>query len=951
MNLPPEYVNNLHWLQASFDAYQQDPKSVAPEVAAFFEGYELGQAGRFEAGRVHGERVPAEPVAHFARLQLQVEELMLAYRLHGHRQARINPLGGERPRTPELDLEYHGLSAEHADMVFHAPGSPLYAEGTLAQIVTDLHETYCGYIGVEYVHSQSTAEREWLRHRLEGCRNRPSMTHDKQMRALAKLVEAEKFEQFIHTRYRGQKRFSLEGSETLIPALDHLVNSSPLHGIERIVFGMAHRGRLNVLANIIGKDYDDIFSEFDDNYNMASAHGDGDVKYHKGYSRDIKTPSGATVHLSLASNPSHLEMVGAVVQGKVRADQALLNDRERRRVLPFVIHGDAAFAGQGIVAETLNMSQLRGYRTGGTIHLIINNQVGFTTEAHDYVSGLYCSDMAKMMGCPIFHVNGDSPDHVMHCIDVALEYRQAFQKDVVIDLWCYRRYGHNEADEPAFTQPVLYRKIRQQPSVVKIYAAQLQGFEKPGAEVSEELASAFEAQLETERAEAAANDPMHPIDDEFGGAWANMDWAYCSNLVHTRVDPETLKTVARAMTSTPENFDINPKIRKVFDEYLHQVESGGVLPWGPAELLAFGTLLLEGHGVRLSGEDVGRGTFTSRHAILYDQTTGEKSIPLCALESGPADFCVYDSPLAELAVLAFDYGFSTADPNKLVLWEAQFGDFANGAQVIIDQFIASGFSKWGRMNGLVMLLPHGYEGQGPEHSNGWLSRHLQLCAEENLQVIMPSTPAQYFHALRRQLHRPFRRPMVVMTPKSMLRRPETVSPISDFTSGGFREILDDTRLNGNAGKVRRVVFCAGKVWYDLMAEARAHNVKDVAIVRVEQFYPFPEEQWEEVAQRYAKAPEWVWVSEEPINYGAWDFMQAMLATMYSAGPIWCVGRARSASPATCSHHLHDLQQRTLVAQALQSGKLKNYLEDGVSVFRRGDNLWHKKSLSPLSANR
>jgi 2-oxoglutarate dehydrogenase E1 component len=950
MNLPSEYANNLHWMQASYDAWRQDPLSIPPGLAAFFEGYEFGTGLQEMPGNTAMSSGGAEAIAYFAKLQLRVEELMLAYRLHGHRQAKLNPLGGERPVTPELEPELYGLGSEHLAMVFLAHNSPLYTEASLAQIISDLRETYCGYIGVEYMHSQSTAEREWFRQRLEGCRNRPSVTHEMQMRALAKLVEAEKFEQFIHTRFRGQKRFSLEGSETLIPALDHLVNRAPHHGIERIVFGMAHRGRLNVLANIIGKDHDDIFSEFDDNYNMAMAHGDGDVKYHKGYSRDIKTPSGATVHLSLASNPSHLEMVGAVVQGKVRADQALLNDRERRRVLPFVIHGDAAFAGQGIVAETLNMSQLRGYRTGGTIHFIINNQVGFTTEAHDYVSGLYCSDIAKGMGCPILHVNGDSPDHVMHCVELALEYRQLFQKDVVIDLWCYRRYGHNEADEPAFTQPVLYRKIRQQPSVVRIYAAQLQGLDKPGDEISEELAEAFEAKLEGARAEAKASDPMHPIDDEFGGAWAAVDWRYTHTPAQTGVPKDILQRVINAATTTPENFDINPKIKKVFADYVQQVQNGGNLPWGPAELLAFGTLLLEGHGVRVSGEDVGRGTFTSRHAILYDQTTGEKTLPLCALETEVADFCVYDSPLAELAVLAFDYGFSTADPHKLVCWEAQFGDFANGAQVIIDQFIASGFSKWGRMNGLVMLLPHGYEGQGPEHSNAWLSRYLQLCAEENIQVIYPSTPAQYFHALRRQIHRPFRRPLIVMTPKSLLRRPDAVSPISDFEHGHFREILDDTRLNGDAKKARRAIFCAGKVWYDLMAEVKARDIRDVAIIRVEQFYPFPEDQWEEVASRYANAKEWVWVTEEPVNFGAWDFMQAMLATMYD-GPIWCVGRARSASPATCSHHLHDHQQRTLVAHALSTGPLKNYLEDGVSVFRRGDNLWHKKSLSHLSASR
>jgi len=932
MTIDSTLASNAEYLENSYNAWKQDPASVSADLALFFEGFDFAQNATCGVG---------------ASKQSAVDSLVYHYRDIGHRIAQINPLGDNPTSNPELELSAFGLGEQDLDSVFDSNHIPGLANAPLHDIINHLRETYCGSIGAEYMHIQDTAERRWLQERMEGTRNHPSYSHEHHLRILWKLQKAEMFEQYLHTTYRGQKRFSLEGAETLIAALDRLLERSVQSGIVEIIFGMAHRGRLNVLANIIEKSYDEIFSEFEDNFQMDTTHGDGDVKYHKGFSKDV-IADGKPIHLSLTANPSHLEMVGPVVEGKVRAKQNQRNDLERKKVLPFVIHGDAAFAGQGIVAETFNLSQLRGYRTGGTIHFIVNNQVGFTTTAADYLSGLYCTDVAKMMGVPIFHVNGDHPEFVLHCIDMALDYRQTFGKDVVIDMWCYRRHGHNEGDEPHFTQPLLYDRIKVHPSVDDLYAAELARRGEQGKEETSALANDFEKRLDEAREQAAAIKQRQLEEDMLGGCWQKLKRGYSFETVQTGVPIENLQKVGEVLADLPKGFNIHRVPREQMEKIRKATLGDGDLRWAEAELLAFGTLLLEGIKVRLSGEDSGRGTFSQRHAIIYDQKTGEKFIPLTRLDKDQATFTCYDSSLAELSVLAFEYGYSVGDPFTLVMWEAQFGDFANGAQVIIDQFIAAGESKWKRMSGLILLVPHGYEGQGPEHSNAWLRRYLTLCAEDNIQVVNASTPAQYFHLLRRQMLRDFRTPLVVLTPKSLLRRPGVTSRIEDLEKGHFQELIDDTRNSSNAS---RVLFCSGNVYYDLIDRVNTDgNAEDIAIVRVEQLYPFQQQLWNDIADKYENAKEWVWVSEEPTNFGAWTFMRQQLESLYD-GPVWYVGRARSASPAVGSKKAHDRQQEMLVSYALQPGPLASELVDGVSVFTRGDELWHMKSRSQRSANR
>ncbi|MCX7718413.1 MAG: 2-oxoglutarate dehydrogenase E1 component [Candidatus Sumerlaeaceae bacterium] len=924
---------NREYFEQAYEAWKKDPNSIPADLARFFEGFEFAH------------EVAATKASPSKSLQSAVDSLVYHYRDIGHRIAQINPLGGNRESDPELELAAYGLSEEHLDYVFDTNHIVGLGPTTLREIIAHLRETYCGPIGVEYMHIQETVERRWLQQRMESGRNRPQFPREVQLRALWKLKKAEMFEHYLHTNFRGQKRFSLEGGETLIAAMDYLVEKAAAIGIRDIIIGMAHRGRLNVLANIVRKGFDDIFSEFEDNYILDSAHGDGDVKYHKGFANDIATSCGQTIRVTLCDNPSHLEMVGPVVQGLARAEQAEHGDTERKTVLPFVVHGDAAFAGQGIVAETFNMSQLKGYRTGGTIHFVINNQVGFTTVPQDYLSGMYCTDMAKIVSVPIFHVNGDCPEHVMHVMDIALDYRQKFGKDVVIDMWCYRRHGHNEGDEPGFTLPLLYSKIARHPSVVKIYADELARRGEPSEEETRQVAARFEQRLAAAREQIRAG--RHELDHhEVDPRWAKLEREYSHEPVETGVDAATLRRIGEALTRIPEGVTVHRKIKKLLDDFAAAVRGDGPLQWADAERLAFGSLLIEGTGVRLSGEDSRRGTFSQRHAVIYDQVTGEPYIPLCNLAPNQGQFCVYDSALAEASVLAFDYGYSLGDPDRLILWEAQFGDFANGAQVIFDQFIASGMSKWGRMSGLVMLLPHGYEGQGPEHSNGWLRRHLTMCAEDNIQVVNCTTPAQYFHLLRRQVRRRFRRPLIVLTPKSLLRHPRCVSTLSDLTRGHFHELLDDPVPPENP---RRVLFCSGKVYYDLIAKREEMGAYDVAIVRVEQLYPIHEQLWDEIGGRYAGAAEWAWVSEEPSNYGAYGFAVSQMATLHD-GPIWYVGRARAASPATGSPSLHKRQQERILYWALQPGRLEPDIAEGVAVYTRGNDLWHLKSKSPHLAS-
>jgi len=889
-----EYVDQLYrqWLE--------EPASVSRDWQIFFQGFRLGD-------------VPPAAVSDDSFLQSKVASLIFAYRSSGHLIAQLDPLGNNLTEHPHLALEAFELSGEDLDKVFDTGhlGGPQKAK--LREIIAILKETYCRSVGVEYIHIQDREIRRWLQARMEPTRNRPQFTREQKLEILEQLIDAEVFETFLQKRYPGQKRFSLEGAESLIPGFHALVERAPELGIEELVVGMAHRGRLNVLANILDKPYSMLFSEFEGNYLPETVGGDGDVKYHLGYSSDHVNRQGHLVHISLTSNPSHLEAVDPVVQGRARGKQVLHADtEERRKVVPLLIHGDAAFAGQGLVAETLNLSQLKGYRTGGTVHLIINNQIGFTTLPPESRSTLYSTDVAKMIEVPIFHVNGDDPEAVAMVMALALEFRHEFKKDVVVDMICYRRHGHNEGDEPAFTQPQLYAKIKDRPPVRKLYEKQLHAGGELAGEEGEQLANRFRDQLQTALDETREHAP-EPELHAFGHRWTGLNNPFNHQPVQTGVDHWLLMDVARALTAVPQGFALNPKVARKLPKQLQAIEQRETVDWAMAELLSLGSLLHEKYPVRLSGQDSARGTFSHRHAVWSDAVTCETHIPLMHIHPQQARFCVYNSLLSEAAVLGFEHGYSRVDPRMLVIWEAQFGDFANGAQVIIDQFIVSSQSKWQRSSGLVMLLPHGYEGQGPEHSNAYLERYLAACAEDNIQVCNMTTPAQYFHVLRRQLYRPFRRPLIIMSPKSLLRHPWAVSPVNELIRGYFHEILDEP---AKTGPFKRLVLCSGKVYYDLLEQKEKEGLDHVALVRVEQFFPWPETQWEKLAQRYDGVEQVVWVQEEPANRGGWTFMFPRLHQLFGSRPIRYAGREASASPATGSLKLHRLEQAELVAQAL-----------------------------------
>ncbi|MCP4895466.1 MAG: 2-oxoglutarate dehydrogenase E1 component [bacterium] len=877
--------------------------SVSVSWNAFFSGYELART-----------EVPGDDGEH-AGLQSRVAGLIYSYRSVGHLIADINPLSAPEEDHPDLQLELFGLGPEHLDQVFD-PGSLHGTEkGTLCEIIEALRETYCRSVAAEYVHIQDRSIRVWLQEEMESHRNRPTLTREQKLAILEQLIDAELFETFLHSRYQGQKRFSLEGAESTIPALRAFLEAAGAEGCDEVVVGMAHRGRLNVLANILHKPYNVIFHEFEDNLAPDRVGGDGDVKYHRGFSSLCSTSDGKTILVSLTANPSHLEAVDPVVEGRTRAKQRRRGDtKERRRVIPLLIHGDAAFAGQGLVAETFNLSQLKGYETGGTIHFIINNQIGFTTSPGDARSSRYSTDVAKLVEAPIFHVNGDDPEAVCYVMDLALRFRQRFRRDVVVDMICYRRHGHNEGDEPAFTQPVMYSKIRFRPTARQIYQGQLQDAHELNVDDSVRLENEFRDRLQDAFREAKESCPL-PAQESggFRGVWADLDSPFTHQAAKTSVHKDSLTRVAHALTTVPEDFILNRKVARRLPERLKVVEDGASVDWALAELLAFGTLLDEGIPVRLSGQDSMRGTFSHRHAAWFDSKSGEIHVPLLHIREGQAPFCVYNSMLSEAAVLGFDYGYSLVEPHMLVIWEAQFGDFANGAQVIIDQFISASLDKWERSSGLVMLLPHGYEGQGPEHSNAYLERYLTLCAEENMQVCNLTTPAQYFHALRRQIKRPFRRPLVIMAPKSLLRHKYVSSPFEDLTSGAFHEILDDLDAPKRAN---RLILCSGKVYYDLI-EARAHDrVSDAAIVRIEQLYPLHEERLAEIAEKYADIEHLIWVQEETQNRGAWSYILPRLLDIFQGKMPRYVGREPSASPATASPRIHREQQEELVTTAL-----------------------------------
>jgi 2-oxoglutarate dehydrogenase E1 component len=859
--------------------------------------------------------------------------LINAYRERGHLIARIDPLSETRPTHPHLELSEFGLGGDDLDRVFDTSLFRGVPRATLRELLDALRETYSRTIGVEFMHIQDRDIRNWLLERMEPRRNQPNFARRQKLRVLMDLHYAEMFERFLHTRYIGQKRFSLEGAETLIPMLDALVEKAPDVGVREIVLGMAHRGRLNVLANILRKPYEEVFAEFEDNYLPGSADGDGDVKYHLGFSGERTTAKGQPVHLSLTPNPSHLEAVDPVVEGRTRSKQNLAKDRERSQVIPLLIHGDAAFAGQGLVAETLNLSQLAGYSTGGTVHVIVNNQIGFTTSPADARSTTYCTDVAKMIQVPIFHVNGEDPEAAVFVTELALDFRQKFHKDVVIDMLCYRRHGHNEGDEPSFTQPIMYSKIKDRPTVTEVYTEQLILRGDLTADETEAIDEAFHEKLVKAQHEVKSGLPVRAGMRGYEGRWKGLTYRYSHAPVETGVPYDTLQLIAERMAKLPDDFTPNPKIVKLQEGHLSEVTERKPIDWSTAEALAFGSLLLEGTEVRLSGQDSRRGTFSQRHAVLFDANTGERYLPLNSLSPDQAPFSAYDSLLSEAAVLGFEFGYTLDDPNMLVMWEAQFGDFANGAQVIIDQFIVCSTTKWQRDSGLVMLLPHGYEGQGPEHSSARLERYLQACAEDNIQVCYPTTPAQYFHVLRRQLKRDFRKPLVLMTPKSLLRHKRAVSPVDELTSGHFLEVIGDTKID--PGRVRRVLLCSGKVYYDLLERRLKSEAEDVAIVRLEQFYPFPEEQLQKELARYRRAKEWAWVQEESQNMGGATFMEPRLRALgYDVG---YVGRDASASPATGSLRTHRREQEELVEAAF-AAPLPHYVRaagDGRSWGQRG----------------
>jgi 2-oxoglutarate dehydrogenase E1 component len=895
MNPPPFATRwNTGALETAYERWRTDPRSVDESWRLFFEGFELGRGAD---GRQ-------------TRVQTDIVRLIDGYRDLGHFLAHLDPLSERKSSYPLLELSEFGLSAADLDRPFDTHHFLGLSQGTLRELLAALRETYCRTIGVEYMHIQDTRIRHWLQERMEPRRNQPNFQRRRKIRILMNLHFAELFEKFLHTRYVGQKRFSLEGAETLIPLLDAAVEKAADLGVREIVFGMAHRGRLNVLANILGKPYQEIFAEFEENFLPGSVAGDGDVRYHLGFSCDRTTLGGHQLHLSLTPNPSHLEAVDPVVEGRVRAKEDLFGDTERQRGLPLLIHGDAAFAGQGLVAETLNLSQLSGFRTGGTIHVIINNQIGFTTSPNDARSSTYCTDVSKMIQVPIFHVNAEDPEAAVYVAELALEFRQTFHKDVVIDMFCYRRHGHNEGDEPSFTQPLMYAKIKDRPTLSEVYTERLILKGDFTADETEAIDKAFEEKLHAAQHETKSGPQVAAGMRGYAGRWQGFTTHYSAAEISTGVSVDRLQEIIEKTSHLPEGFSVHPKIVRQLEARREQMQRRQPIDWSLAEHLAFGSLLQDGVGIRLSGQDSGRGTFSQRHAALYDIHNGKRYLPLNVLASKQAEFSVYDSMLSEAAVLGFEFGYSLDQPNKLVLWEAQFGDFANGGQVVIDQFIVCSESKWQRSSGLVMLLPHGYEGQGPEHSSARLERFLQMCAEDNIQVANLSTPAQYFHILRRQMKRDFRKPLVLMTPKSLLRHKQAVSAIEEFTDDYFHDVLDD--LQAEPSRIRRVLLCSGKVYYDLLE--RRGSDSQAALIRVEQLYPYPEEQLQRALARYRQAKEWVWVQEESMNMGAWTFMEPRLRAMgYS--PRY-VGRDSSASPATGSRAIHLREQKELVEAAL-----------------------------------
>ena len=924
------FSSNSELLENLYAQYLDKPESIAAQWRGYFENFDESQlpVTRPASSRhipryssVNTDTTGVTTSQEQGRKQVSVLQLINAHRFRGHRQADLDPLKQySRPTVEELDYGFHGLTEADLDSHFNT-GSLVGPEtASLREIIDHVKQTYCGSIGAEYMHINSTTEKRWIQERLESCRSQPGFDKAMQCNILERVIAANVLEEYLHTRYVGQKRFSLEGGESLIPLLDHVVENASAAKVREVVVGMAHRGRLNVLINILGKDPADLFDEFEGVHKQTS--GSGDVKYHLGYSSNISTEAGP-VHLSLAFNPSHLEIINPVVEGSVRARQERRSDVQHRQVLPILIHGDAAFAGQGVVMETFNLSQTRGYKTGGTIHIIVNNQIGFTTsDPLDSRSTLYSTDVAKMVQAPIFHVNGDDPESVVFLTKLAVDYRNTFNKDIVIDMICFRKHGHSESDEPAATQPVMYKRIRRHPGVRDKYAAKLINDKVITRVNVEQMEIDYIKSLECNKTVSAPK--INQFQSKYlinYDIYRGNDW---KTEADTTIDQETIEKLTNVITYVPDGFELHPAVVKIVNSRKQMGANEIPFDWGFAEMMAYGSLLDQGHPVRLSGQDSSRGTFFHRHSIFHNQSTGKTYTPLQHINEGQAKFMVIDSTLSEEAVLAYEYGYSSSFPESLVIWEAQFGDFANGAQVVFDQFISSSEVKWDRFCGLTVFLPHGYDGQGPEHSSGRLERFLQLCAQENMQVCIPSTAAQMFHLLRRQTLRPYRKPLIVMSPKSLLRNKLSCSALSELTSGHFQHVIDE-QDDLDPDKVCRLLFCTGKVYYDLLKARRENQINNVAIARMEQLFPFPVDDVRQLINRYTNLKEVVWVQEEPKNQGSWYYMQSrrtMIGALQDHHQFGYAGRPYSASPAAGNMAMHLEQQRQLISDALQLDKIE-----------------------------
>ena len=904
------YISNAHvnYIDELYQSYQQDPASVDESWQKFFEGFDFSQ----EKFNGHGPNGAAVAAGEIDTREISVRKLIRNYRRRGHLESKTNPVRPRVNRHAELGIEHFGLTEADLDTEFEAGNEIGIGRAPLRRIIEVLKQVYVGPIGFEYTYIRNREVVEWMKHKAEHEMLNYNPTDEEKRQILSMLNEAVVFENFLHTKYLGQKRFSLEGGETTIPALDAIIDAASEQGVKEVVIGMAHRGRLNVLANIMGKTYEQIFSEFEGTAEPNLSHGDGDVKYHLGYSSEITTPSGNKVNLKLTPNPSHLEAVDPVVEGFVRAKADRQYNSDYDKILPILIHGDAALTGQGIVYEIAQMSQLKGYYTGGTIHFVINNQVGFTTDFDEARSSVYSTDVAKTVDAPVMHVNGDDPEAVVFCVRAAVEFRQKFNRDIYVDMVCYRRHGHNESDEPKFTQPSLYNLISKHPNPREIYNKKLIERGEVDAKLADKMDEEFRSLLQ-DRLNMVKQKPLPYYYQDVEQEWRDLRRAEASDFdtsPETGISQETIDQIAKALTTLPEGFKPIKQIEKQFKQRKEIFLEKKVLNWAAAELLAYGAILTEGRLVRVAGQDTQRGTFSHRHAVIHDAETNEAYTNLSHIAEDQGEFHIYNSLLSEYGAMGFEFGYAMANPNALVVWEAQFGDFANGAQVMVDQFITTSETKWQRMNGLVLLLPHGYEGQGPEHSNARPERYLQLSADLNIIVANITEPSNFFHALRRQLAWPFRKPLVVMSPKSLFRHPKVMSPIEEFIQGNFREVIDDPYAKP-AKSVKKVLLCSGKIYYDLQEQQEKRKRKDVAIIRLEQLHPFPEKQVTKLLMKY-KGAKVYWVQEEPENMGYW----AYILRTYRQVDIDIISRDPSASPATGYGKLHTKEQEEIINKAL-----------------------------------